>query len=159
MPRPSKKASLFDDEDAGATTAAPATAAASSSSSSAPPAMRVNKRFATFYEDKKRKQDLARAREMGVFDADEYDSEDDVEEDEGDALTAKMDRQIMDTINLIRSRDPRVYNPEARFFAGAAATDASAGSDEGEATAVVAAAPPRRKPMARDVLAGPGDGL
>ena len=164
MPPPPKRASLFDDDGADEAAGAPVTRA---------PALRVNKAFAERYEDKKRKQDLARARELGVFE-DVPDSEDDVDEDEGEGLTAKLDRQIFDTINMIRNKDPRLYNPDTRLFSAGPSKEgeeeendgtavAATGSDTSAAAAAAAAATaifddvkrkkkPARKPLARDVL-------
>ncbi|KMS93770.1 hypothetical protein BVRB_028140 [Beta vulgaris subsp. vulgaris] len=38
------------------------------------------------------------------------------EDPEGLLLTPKIDRQIMETIEKIRNRDPAVYNPDAKFY-------------------------------------------
>ena len=105
MPRPSKKQSLFDDKQEPETSAATRLA--------------VNPKFAERYEAQKRKQDLARARELGFDPATsgEIASSSDESEDDGEALTHELDAKVQATIDLIRKKDPRVYDPNTKFFA------------------------------------------
>ena len=95
--------------------------------------IKVNQKFAERYEERKRKQELARAEELGLLphgDDEEPDSEDLESEDEGEALTTNVDKKILATIAAIRRKDPRVYKPDAVFFeAPADDDDASDGSD------------------------------
>jgi protein KRI1 len=52
-----------------------------------------------------------------VDDESETDSEDDVSEDDmGELATEALDAEISATLNAIRSKDPRVYNPEVKFY-------------------------------------------
>lgn len=77
----------------------------------------INSKYAERFENRKRKQDLARARELGLDSAVvETDSEEDVSEDDGAALTADLDARVRQTIELIRKKDPRVYDPSVTFF-------------------------------------------
>lgn len=47
----------------------------------------------------------------------EEDSEEDVsEDDDGELATEALDAEISATLNAIRSKDPRVYNPEVKFY-------------------------------------------
>ena len=114
----------------------------------AAPSLRVNASFARSYEDRKRRQDLGRARELGLSSAPAGgDDESSMSEDDtGEALDAKTESRIRETIRAIRARDPRCYEPTSHFFA---ADDAAGDADDG------AAAPPekKRKPKsARDTL-------
>jgi protein KRI1 len=79
----------------------------------------INKKWAAHYDEKKRKQDLSRARELGLFSADSgpVDSESDEDEDDvGEALTADVDEKIRETIAAIRNKDPRIYDKSRVFF-------------------------------------------
>jgi hypothetical protein len=51
-------------------------------------------------------------------DDDETDESDEEEDEAGALVTAEIDAQIMKTIGLIRSKNPSVYDPERKFFAG-----------------------------------------
>jgi hypothetical protein len=47
----------------------------------------------------------------------ETDSEDDVsEDDDAELATEALDAEISATLNAIRSKDPRVYNPDITFY-------------------------------------------
>ena len=93
------------------------------------PKITVNRKFATAYEERKRRQELSKAREMGYVNDDAEEDEEDAStsesEDEGDALTPYRDLEIMRTIKMIRSRDPRVYDPNTKFYESASSTDDS----------------------------------
>jgi hypothetical protein len=75
----------------------------------------VNSKFAERYESRKRKQELARARELGI-DVAAASSEESESEDDGAALTSELDKQVRATIELIRNKDPRVYDSSVAFF-------------------------------------------
>lgn len=136
MPRKSKSAVLFDDEAQGVRREEKFV---------------VNQRFATKYEDHKRKQDLDRARELGINLNQPEEEEDLSSEDEGEELTADIDKKIKQTLKAIRKRDPRIYDASTTFF--------EKPSDEAEPAAAVeeaAAEVPRKKKskklLAKDVL-------
>lgn len=58
-------------------------------------------------------------------DESEEDSEDDEEEDEeGELLTPGVDKTIMQTLALIKAKDPRVYDAKADFFSDEQLEDA-----------------------------------
>lgn len=104
----------------------------------------VNKRYAADYERRKRLELLHRARDMGLL-SDDSDSE---SEDEGEALTPWKDMQIMKLVQMIRDKDPRVYEGAAPFF------DSSDSEPDGAAGSGAAPAAPRAKPLTlRKVLA------
>lgn len=121
MPRPTKaKQSLFEDEQEETTAAT---------------RLAVNSKFAERYESKKRKQDLARARELGLDPAttEPAPSSDEESEDDGAALTADLDAQVRQTIDLIRKKDPRVYDPAVTFFPESGTAKDDADEDDGAA--------------------------
>lgn len=103
---PPKKKVLFDD------------AAEAAGETSASTRLTTNAKFAEKYESKKRKQDLARARELGFDPANDAaaDSSTDESEDDGAALTADLDARVRATIDMIRKKDPRVYDSKVAFF-------------------------------------------
>ena len=125
MPRPKKKQVLFEDDVSSANMNAGVRA----------PALVVNRRFAQRYEEKKRAQELSRARELGLDTVQEPTTSDEESEDEGEALTPNVDRQIRRTIELIRKRDPIVYDAKVSFFERPAANSDETGPS-GEYAAV-----------------------
>ncbi|KAG0237987.1 KRI1-like family C-terminal-domain-containing protein [Mortierella sp. GBAus27b] len=101
----------------------------------------INKGYADKYEASKRKQELSSIRDKyGDLDEDRLEliadrqhkygyskqadynygsdeSSDDEEEDEhGELITPALDGQIMKTIGLIRSQDPKIYEATSHFF-------------------------------------------
>lgn len=92
----------------------------------------VNSKFAERFENRNRKQDLARARELGLDTAVSSGSDEDSEsEDDGAALTFDLDKRVRNTIELIRKKDPRVYDSSVTFFAPPAdGEDLQTGSKE-----------------------------
>ncbi len=100
------------------------------------PSLSINRGFANAYEERKRKQELGKARDMGFLqggwgddDEEEEDESTSESEDEGEALTPFMDVEIMRTIHMIRSKDPRVYDPNTKFYQK---TGGGEDSEEGE---------------------------
>ncbi|KAI1630033.1 KRI1-like family C-terminal-domain-containing protein [Exophiala viscosa] len=91
--------------------------------------LRVNESFARRFEHNKKREELQRLQEkLGKTSRkrkrdDEAGSEDDStdestseSEDEGELVTEVLDSEIVATINAIRSKDPRVYDPSAKFY-------------------------------------------
>jgi len=51
--------------------------------------------------------------------SDEEDSEEDEPEDEnGELVTAEIDKQLFRTLSLLKAKDPRIYDPQKHFFSG-----------------------------------------
>lgn len=48
--------------------------------------------------------------------SDDSESSDEEEDDDGELATVALDAEIMDTLNAIRSKDPRVYDPNVHFY-------------------------------------------
>ncbi|KAG0268250.1 hypothetical protein DFQ27_007218 [Actinomortierella ambigua] len=103
----------------------------------------INKEYADRYQHSKKSQELSHIRDKYGADLDEedlekiaqrqhkygfskkadldYDLDDDSEEDEeedetGELITPELDGQIMRTIGLIRSKDPKIYEAANYFF-------------------------------------------
>jgi len=126
MPRAKKKAALFDPGE--------------DKSGPADTSLRINSAFAASFEDRKRRQDLAKAAELGLLSSAPAagDASPASSEDEGGLLDEATEAGIRETIAAIRARDPRIYEPGTRFFEGAAAAAAAA------TTAAAVAAPPKK---------------
>ena len=81
--------------------------------------LQINARFAQEYQSRKQREELTRYEKKH----DEEDSEDSddssTEEDEdGALLTTRLDIDILKTIHAIRTKDPKIYNPQVQFFHG-----------------------------------------
>ncbi|KAF7180726.1 hypothetical protein CNMCM7691_010017 [Aspergillus felis] len=95
------------------------------------PAFKINEEYARRFEHNKKREELQKLEtKLGKTsalgkrrDRDENDSEDleesssDEEEDDyGELVTPAVDAEIMATLNAIRSKDPRVYDKDAKFY-------------------------------------------
>ncbi|KAJ4378987.1 Kinetochore protein Spc24 [Didymella sp. IMI 355093] len=110
--RPEKKAKLLDntdDEDSEAETGA---------------GFKVNEEYARRFEHNKKRAEQHRLEEKygkgKAFqheDEDSEDSEEGVEEDdEAELLTEALDEDLMATLNALRSKDPRIYDKDVKFY-------------------------------------------
>jgi protein KRI1 len=68
--------------------------------------LNINKKFAKAYENKKRKEEEAQF----VLEESSDESCSDIEDENGDLLTQKIDTQIMKTILLLKSKNPIIYD-------------------------------------------------
>lgn len=80
--------------------------------------LRINEKFATKFEQRERFKDLTRAKELlRDGDLDEDDSESDESEDEdAELLSSNLDLKILQTINSLKKKDPKIYDPNTKFF-------------------------------------------
>lgn len=92
----------------------------------------INKRFAKDFQLRKQREDL---RNNPIFSGDEEEEGDEgdastssSEDEDGALLTTKLDTDIMKTINAVRSKDSRIYDPQVHFFP----SDAGEESDNDE---------------------------
>ncbi|KAJ0400697.1 hypothetical protein ATCC90586_008600 [Pythium insidiosum] len=77
--------------------------------------LKVNEKFAKSYLERKRKEELTRLEKYGgQSDDDESDSE--TEDEDGEELTPALDADIKKTLELIRKRDPIIYEQGVSFF-------------------------------------------
>ncbi|KAJ4511283.1 Kinetochore protein Spc24 [Exophiala dermatitidis] len=112
--------------------------------------LKVNEEFARRFEYNKKREEMQRLEDkLGKTttgkrkrdDEDDDTSDDDSElssetEDEGELVTETIDKQIMETINAIRSKDPRVYDSSAKFY-----------TEEDDETQTQQPKPKKEKPM------------
>ena len=75
--------------------------------------LKINKKFAAKYESRERIKELARAR---AIDDDDDESDSESEDDDAELATQAMDVQIVKTINMIRKKDPKIYDKETAWF-------------------------------------------
>ncbi|KIV88266.1 hypothetical protein PV10_07963 [Exophiala mesophila] len=91
--------------------------------------LKVNESFARKFEHNKKREELqrleeklgqsARKRKRDSKDSNDDDTSDDStseSEDEGELATETVDREIMDTLQAIRSKDPRLYDGNTKFY-------------------------------------------
>lgn len=57
-----------------------------------------------------------RDRDEDESDGSEDSSSDEEEDEDGELITEAVDQEIMATLNAIRSKDPRVYNKDVKFY-------------------------------------------
>ncbi|KAH1644569.1 hypothetical protein KXX16_001853 [Aspergillus fumigatus] len=117
------------------------------------PAFKINEEYARRFEHNKKREELQKLEsKLGKtsalgkrHDRDEDDSDDseesssDEEEDEdGELVTPAVDAEIMATLNAIRSKDPRVYDKNTKFYTAL---------DEEEENANTGSTEKKQKPM------------
>jgi protein KRI1 len=77
--------------------------------------LQINSRFAQQYELRKQREELTRyKRNEGSDDSDSSSLEE--EDEDGALLTTRLDVDILKTIHAIRTKDPKIYNPNVQFF-------------------------------------------
>eukprot|EP00178_Gracilaria_changii_P001843 TRINITY_DN125_c0_g4_i1.p1 TRINITY_DN125_c0_g4~~TRINITY_DN125_c0_g4_i1.p1 ORF type:complete len:664 (-),score=176.48 TRINITY_DN125_c0_g4_i1:1301-3292(-) len=79
--------------------------------------LQINKQFAEEYEASKRRQLLSNASAVLQQQASDESSSSSEEEDElGELLTKGIDKQFREALEAIRSKDPRIYDKNEKFF-------------------------------------------
>jgi protein KRI1 len=97
--------------------------------------LQINKKYAVRFEEKERKNELQRARALGIGEdnGEEEDSEDDESEDEdAEQLSSALDLQIVRTINSIKRRDPAIYETGKVWFEKPPASDDDEDDGDGD---------------------------
>ncbi|QIW96039.1 hypothetical protein AMS68_001557 [Peltaster fructicola] len=79
-------------------------------------ALNINKDFARKFEHNKQREERHRLEEK-LKDSDDS-STDESEDDEADLITDALDEEIMSTLKAIKSKDPRVYDKDVKFYRG-----------------------------------------
>lgn len=80
--------------------------------------LKVNKKFADRFEKEARYKELQRSKELlknGIID-DSEDSESESEDEDAEQLSTALDLKIIQTINSIRKKDPRIYDKTTAWF-------------------------------------------
>lgn len=93
-------------------------------------ALRVNQKFASEFERRERYKELQRAKEISLDDDVEPDSESDESEDEeAELLSPGLDVKILQTINMLKKKDPKIYDPNAKWFSDPSEDEDSSDDD------------------------------
>lgn len=118
-------------------------------------ALRVNQQWAEQYNARKRRQELGKAREEGRLqetlaqagdDGASVSSTSSSSSDEGEALTPAVNLAVLRTIQMIKAKDPRVYDSKHDWFEGVhGGPAAGSGADGGKPAQA-------RRMRARDVV-------
>jgi len=88
--------------------------------------LRINSSYAARFENRKKKQEMAKLKQLYGGD----DSDEESEDDEAELLTPALDLQILDTIAKIRNKRPEVYEPGKQWFEEGEEGGDNKGSDE-----------------------------
>ncbi len=89
---------------------------------------RINKKFASAYEKRKQKQELAAHKDYD--DESGSDDDDSSEDEDGELLTTDLDVNIMKTLNAIRNKEQQVYDPSTKFFDNETEKETSSSDEE-----------------------------
>ncbi|KAI7586015.1 hypothetical protein KC316_g5852, partial [Hortaea werneckii] len=134
--RPAKRAKLLSDNEASSSEdegGRKAGVALPSHSDEAQNGFKINAEYAKRFEHNKKREERHRLEEKfgsgkgkgqngtgkggGSDDEDEEDSEDqESEDDDAELATEQLDAEIMDTLQAIRRKDPRVYDNSVKFY-------------------------------------------
>jgi protein KRI1 len=109
-----KKKNLLDDDDSlvGSTSSS---SSSSSDDSIVDIKLKVNKKYAKQYQNRKQREELHQIRERGDdIDSDESSSEE--EDEDGNLLTNSVNLQFLKTIKAIKKKETSIYDPSKRFF-------------------------------------------
>lgn len=78
--------------------------------------LKVSEKFAKKYNERKDREELAKARKLLAEEEVGSSSDSETEDDNAELLTTKVESKIFDTLNKIRSKDPVIYNAKHEFF-------------------------------------------
>jgi protein KRI1 len=109
----------------------------------------INRKFATQFEEKERQKELRRARNIQLDEEDEFsDSESDESEDEEAVLLSPgLDVKILKTLNMIKKKDPKIYDSKTVLF-----SDPESGSDDEEESEESEAKGHTKKKTYKDII-------
>ncbi|OJJ04100.1 hypothetical protein ASPVEDRAFT_136433 [Aspergillus versicolor CBS 583.65] len=80
-------------------------------------AFKINEDYARRFEHNKRREERQQLEaKLGKSEDEESSSEDEDEDDDAELATEAVDAEIMETIQAIRSKDPRVYDQNVTFY-------------------------------------------
>jgi protein KRI1 len=81
--------------------------------------LKINEKFADRFERQERVKDLHRAKELlkhADQDDEESDSESETEDEDAEQLSTGLDLKIIQTINMLRKKDPKIYDSSTKWF-------------------------------------------
>jgi protein KRI1 len=74
----------------------------------------INEKYAKSFVERERDRELHRAKHLDLDSLDEESSES--EDDDGELLSTKLELDVINTINSIRKKDPRIYDKQSKWF-------------------------------------------
>ncbi|XP_022102879.1 protein KRI1 homolog [Acanthaster planci] len=78
---------------------------------------RINTKFAESYNKWRRKEELQKLKDRyGEDITDELSSSSEEEDEEAEGLTAQIEKDFLKTLSYVKSRDPRIYDKDAKFY-------------------------------------------
>lgn len=96
--------------------------------------LKINEKFADRFVREERAKELHRAKELlknADLDEDEdSDSESESEDEDAEQLSTGLDLKIIQTINMLRKKDPKIYDPNAKWFDDPKEDDPSSDEDD-----------------------------
>lgn len=78
--------------------------------------LKVNRSFASKYEHSKRREELIRSKSLLAAGEEDTETESETEDEDANLLSTEKDLQIIQTINSIKRKDPKIYNNETKWF-------------------------------------------
>jgi protein KRI1 len=88
----------------------------------------INDEFAKRFQHNQQRVERQRLEEKYGSNSDSSSSEDETEDDEGDLADEALDEEIAATLNAIRSKDPRIYQKDVKFYSSIDSSKAAAQS-------------------------------
>ena len=72
--------------------------------------------FRRKYNARKRREELAKVRREGRYNLDSDEESSETEDEDAELLTQSKDDQIARTLEMIKNRDPRIYQKDTEFY-------------------------------------------
>ncbi|XP_051572940.1 protein KRI1 homolog [Myxocyprinus asiaticus] len=111
--------------------------------------LKINKKFAEKYEKYRQKEELQRLKDR-YGDQDEEDTSGSLDSDESEVeLDPKLDRDFFRTLSLLKKKDPKIYQKDAKFYIE---DSSESGSDEQPSTSKKSEIPMFLKDYERKVI-------
>lgn len=111
--------------------------------------LKINEKFAGRFEQQERVKDLHRAKELlknADQEDDESDSESETEDEDAEQLSTGLDLKIIQTINSLRKKDPKIYDPKTKWFDAPADSESDSEEDSSNVTKIA------KKKKFKDIL-------
>eukprot|EP00117_Sycon_ciliatum_P024968 scpid54194/ scgid20825/ Protein KRI1 homolog len=102
----------------------------------------INKEYAKKYEEKKQREELSKLQEKYPDGLDSESSSSEEEDENAEALTEEKEQDFLRTLSLLKARDPKIYDPNVRFFRDEDEEDSDSEKSKSSATGTASKAKP-----------------